>query len=743
MTYLSPSVSCFRQYPGQHSGQLPAPCSGPDSGQRHGQLPARCSRRSITWIFLLLFLSFVTVFTSPSGAQAASLASIRSCELTSSSKFRVTVKIPNTKKIHGKRIYLFSLRMNESSPAKGDKPIASAAKKKNVTFKVSFKSSSLQEVLNRKYLVAQKKSNGSYSALCRFRYLTNASKNAKYRYSFPKALSKKGLQVKGEMQEDAEELGVQHSLINIVFSELLAKPSEQNESTSLPFDFGGNTYWFRRSVIASYDSQLRKLSSDGAVISAVLLLGYRDDLLSLIYPDGREAGHNFYAWNYKDTSARKTFEAMITFLAQRYSARNGSNGRIVNWIVGNEVNSCITWNYAGRKSLKNYAVIYANAFRLTYNAVTSVYANARIYISLDHLWNTKHAQGFTSRQMLDEFASCIARNGYIQWNLAYHPYGSPLTEPRFWENANKQTTSSLKSPVINMNNLSLLTGYIRSKYGKKTRIILSEQGYNSNQNGVSRQKEQAAAIVYSYYLTEADDMVDSFIMNRHVDHTTETAQGLSLGLWTTSDVESADEKKISWNVYKYMDTSLSEKVSKSSLKVIGASKWSKLISGFTKKLVTKVSLRKGTLTTVNRYSGGRKINVAGWKAYGAVSSFAKSSDAVHAVHTEDANRNRLWGVVHTFSDKLSMKNRPVLNFTAKVDGAASSKVLLKVRVFSGKKIFECEKTVPSDKAFRYAVSLKGWTGISKITKIQIMAAPAGGSWKSNAAITVSSVQCHK
>ncbi len=703
------------------------------------------SRRSLSsgkarWFFLLLFLIFSSVFFLPAGAQAASLAKIRTCELTSASRFKVSVRIPNTKKIHGKRIYLFSLQMNENAPAKGDKPIASAVKKKNVTFKVRFKSSSLQEVLNRKYLVAQKKSNGTYSALCRFRYLTNASKNAKYRYTFPSAASKKGLQVKGEMQEDAEELGVQHALINIVLTELLAKPSEQNESTSLPYSFGGSTYWFRRSMISSYDSQLRNLSANGAVISAVLLVGYREDLLSLIYPDGRETGHNFYAWNYKDTSARRTFEATLTFLAQRYSARNGSNGRIVNWIVGNEVNSCITWNYAGRKSLKNYAVIYANAFRLVYNAVTSVYANARVYISLDHLWNTKHAQGFTSREMLDAFASCISRNGYIRWNLAYHPYASPLTEPRFWENANRQTKSSLKSPVINMNNLSVLTAYIRSKYGKNTRIILSEQGYTSAQNGVSRQKEQAAAIVYSYYLTEADDMVDSFIMNRHVDHTAETAQNLYLGLWTTSDVESADQKKTSWNVFKYMDTSLTEKVSKSSLKVIGARKWSDLISGFTKKLAAKISLRKGTLEYVNSYSGGSRVSSSGWKAYGASSSLARNSDAVHVVHTEDANRNRLWGVVRTFPKKLNMKKRTTLNFTLKADGSSSSKVILKVRIFSGKKIFESEKTIASDRAYRFALSLKGWSGRSKISKIQVLLAPAGGTWKSNAALTLSSIR---
>ena len=120
-------------------------------------------------------------------------------------------------------------------------------------------------------------------------------------------------------------------------------------------------------------------------------------------------------------------------LARRYSSTNGKYGRIVNWIVGNEVNNYRTYNYAGSKTLNQYAKIYADQFRLAYNTLTSVYSNARVYISLDHLWNTNNVSGtFASRKMLDKFASKLRAGGNISWNLAYHPYSSPLTEPRFW-----------------------------------------------------------------------------------------------------------------------------------------------------------------------------------------------------------------------------------------------------------------------------------------------------------------------
>lgn len=81
-------------------------------------------------------------------------------------------------------------------------------------------------------------------------------------------------------------------------------------------------------------------------------------------------------------------------------------GQISNWIIGNEVNNYNTYNYAGSQTLRQYSQIYADQFRLAYNTLVSVYSNARVYISLDHLWNTNYVNGtFASRKMLDSFAS--------------------------------------------------------------------------------------------------------------------------------------------------------------------------------------------------------------------------------------------------------------------------------------------------------------------------------------------------
>ena len=211
------------------------------------------------------------------------------------------------------------------------------------------------------------------------------------------------------MLEDAEELNVHHSVLNIVLSDLIASASQKNTFDSLPYKYQGTTYWFRKGMVSEYDRQLTALQKTNTIVSAILLLQWRDDLTYLIYPSGRETGHAYYAWNTSNASARKQLQAAISFLASRYSTSAAKNGRIVNWIVGNEVNDYGVYNYAGKKTLKQYAKIYANAFRLTYNTVTSIYANARVYISLNHLWNTTTVEGTFPKCLTRLPARCVPR----------------------------------------------------------------------------------------------------------------------------------------------------------------------------------------------------------------------------------------------------------------------------------------------------------------------------------------------
>lgn len=698
----------------------------------------RIARKTILLQALLFWglLFFLTGWKGTPAWAAEQTAKITECKLVSSGSVKISVRIENTAKVSGSKCYLFALPMGRDRLNGSDRPIGTRSKGSSLSFTVSLNKTKTSSRLYSRFAVAQKGSGGTYQIISNLTYLSNPQKAAKYTYRFPKATSKKGLQVSASMQEDAVELNVQHSVLNINFATLIASKGERKKSISYAYKYHGKTYWFRKYVVQDYDRQLKALKENNAVISAILLLSWRNDLKDLIYPDGRQQGHSYYAWNTKSASAREQLQAALSFLAERYSAQNGKYGRIVNWIVGNEVNNYKVYNYAGTKSLNQYAGIYAQAFRLTYQTVTSVYANARVYISLDHLWNTNTVNGtFAARKLLDAFAKQVGGDGSVKWNLAYHPYGSPLTEPRFWKNTNQQVTDSLTSPVINMANIGLLTAYVRENYGQNTRIILSEQGYTSRQKGRNEEKAQAAAIAYSYLLTEEDDMIDSFIMNRHVDHEVEVKQGLNLGLWTTSNPNSpewASEKKYSWNMFKYMDSDQSPQVTSFALSEIGISSWNQVISDYGVATYQKYTAARGALRQVSSYRKQASLS-QNWKGYGAISRSRKSKNAVKVIHSGYRNRNCLWGVSQSFSSPVSFSKTAGFYTTVKITGSTASKVTLKLRIFSGRNVFECEGKIPAGKQIRLEADLSKWKYRGKVTKIQVLAAPAGkGTWKSGA-----------
>lgn len=697
--------------------------------------------RKAAGYFLLFFLCLLLwgniLHPETAAAAAAKPAVITSCKITSSNKITVTARLNNPKAITGSRCYLFAVGFSSNKLLTTDKPVASKKKAANMTFSCKLKPSKNKTRLYSGFVLACKNSKGRYTAISSKKYISNPWKIAKYKSKFPTALSKKGLQIDEKMLEDAEELNVRNAAVNIVFSQLIAHKSQQNPAYSYSFKYRGETYWFLKSTVQSYDRQLKALKSTGSVNSAILLLDWRSDLTYLIHPDGRQRGHSYYAWNTTDTAARKQLQAALTFLAKRYSSSKSKYGRIVNWIVGNEVNNYQVYNYAGKKTLNQYAQIYANTFRMAYNTITSVYSNARIYISLDHLWNTNTVKGtFAARKMLDTFAAKIKAGGNLNWNLAYHPYSSPLTEPRFWANTNGQLTQSLTSPVINMGNLSLLTNYIRKTYGSKTRIILSEQGYTSKQNKKNTETLQAAAIAYTYLLAEADNMIDAVIIHRHVDHQVEVKQGLSLGLWTTkssSSPEWAYTPKQSWKVFKYMDTSQSPIVTGFAPSKIGAGSWKDLIPTYSQKLYNKVSYTIGQLTPVKGYKKAASISKK-WKKYGASASISKTKTAFHAVHDARRNSNSLWGYTQSFGKGISFKSAPSFCTTLRISGANRNHAQVKIRFYSGRRIFEASGTIPVNKAVKLKVSLRNWKYRNKVTKIQVLLSPAkGGGWKSNAA----------
>ena len=682
-------------------------------------------------IFLTIWIVFLTNCLC-GRAMAKGSAQITQCVLSSGTKLRVSA-VCDPETVSGKKCYLFALPVSGKITS-GTKPLAKETAAQNMTFRVRISKDEREEMRYAGYVIAEKRG-GKYRIISPAAYITNPGKTAKNRYAFPQAASKKGLQVAASMVEDAVELNAAHSVLNIVLSDLPAAPGKRNERYAIAFRYNGETYWIDRKTVETFDRQLETLKVNGTVVSAVLLLGYRPGYTWLIHPKARKKGYSYYAWNLSEERAAETFRALLSFLAERYSAKSSSAARIVNWIVGNEVESPKYWNYSGRMSLGPYVSQYVRQFRMVYTAVTGVYANARVYISLSHLWNVNPYDKFTGREILTAFASAISAGGYIPWNLAYHPYSSPLTEPKFWENKNGMLTAALSTPVINMGNLSVLTGYIRDTYGSATRIILSEQGFTSVQKGRDVQAEQAAAIAYSYLLTEADDMVDSFILNRHVDHKKEVKQGLSLGLWTSSKEEWADKKKSAWTMFKYMDTTLSEKVTSSALPVVGIQQWSDVIADYAPVLYDRVNLVEGNLQIVGGYKKARKIRDS-WESYGAAETMTKKKGVYTLQRDGSRNPNCQWGLIQTFKNGLDMSAHPALCAALAVTGAKRRNVLVRMRFYSGRNEYDLSQVIPGKTKVRLKADLTGWAYAGSVTRIIITVEPVSGGWRKGAALNI-------
>lgn len=467
---------------------------------------------------------------------------------------------------------LFQLQPGQSTISASSTPLATAAGTSDITLQTPLNLNTANSLLQAKLAIGLKVGD-RYLQVTSGNYITNPEAVAGQTFAFPTTSSKKGLQIHTDYMNDVNSLGVKHAVLNLTLNALFS-----NSSSGIAYNYNGSTYYFDSSYISYFDRITSQLSANGTVTSMVVLLQWNPATNHLIIPSGRTAGHSFYGLNTTDPAAKKQLEAAFTFLGQRYA---NSQHKVVNWIMGNEVADYNQYYWCGDISQEQYVEYYTDAYRMLYNSLKSVYSNARVYISLDQCWNYQRAGTYTGKTMLDSFAAKLSSEGNVSWNLAFHPYPFPLTSANFW-NSSSLIQDNANSPIITMKNLRSLTDYIKYTYGSDKRFILSETGFTSVSNGTKDEILQAAAIAYAYYLAEFNDMVDAFVVHRHVDHRVEMNMGLYLGLWANENgsEETPTRQKYSWVVFQKMDTNQSLLYTNFALPYIGASDWYSVVPGF-------------------------------------------------------------------------------------------------------------------------------------------------------------------
>lgn len=422
---------------------------------------------------------------------------------------------------------------------------------------------------------------GLCSGVC---YVTELA-TAEADYGYPTSPTIKGLQV--HMIEDALALGVGHAALNLNQGTIM-RPGPGPDH--VPFEMDGQTYYFDGAYLAQFDRRVKTLSEHSIVVNLILLNALKWDGIeidpalraALLHP-GYHSADDFVslsAFNVTDQVGYEHYKAFVEFVAARYTRPDQAHGRACGFIIGNEVDSQWMWGNAGEMPVEQYVREYAVALRTAFLAARKHYAQARVYISLDHMWNRAFQQmphrWYKGRDILNGLNDLYSAEGNFDWSLAYHPYPEDLFHADFWHD--QSATRSFDTERITFKNLEILGQYLSQPHylfeGRLRHIILSEQGFHSDENDES-EALQAAAYAFAFWKVSHTPGIDSFILHAHVDNRDEF--NLNLGIRRrdkTSPLPSAPgTPKPIYAVFKGIDGPDGEKYFEQARQIVGEKNW--------------------------------------------------------------------------------------------------------------------------------------------------------------------------
>lgn len=445
---------------------------------------------------------------------------------------------------------------------------ADASKKASFTFDLNLNSSDSN--LNRKFLVAVKRS-GSMVQVSNEHYITNPEAVAT-QTTVRMDNGKKGILADQEMlsTDSLSDLGVQQVVYNMNLGYLCGETTDGTYPT-IEYTYDGNTYKFNGKIVHEYDNVVTILNARNIQVTMAILNNGDEADEDLIHPLALD-GHTWselswpgYAFNVANAQGVDHLKAIAAFLGERYSGTQG-HGQVDNWIIGNEVNARTECYYLGTDDLATNVNAYVKAFRVFYNTFKSINGSINVYNSLDQEWQRKSNPGcFLSKDYLDMFNYYMEREGNIDWGLSFHPYDAPLYDPYAWKGQSIYVYDNVKTPYITMQNLHVLTDYMQqeeflSPSGQVRSISLAEIGFTSSFG----EDLQAASVTYGYLTANANPYIDGFLLFRETDDSHEMESNLALGLSNTDH-----SHKMAYDFYKYIDTDSAAEYKQKASDIIG------------------------------------------------------------------------------------------------------------------------------------------------------------------------------
>ncbi|MCQ2082058.1 MAG: DUF5722 domain-containing protein [Lachnospiraceae bacterium] len=499
---------------------------------------------------------------------------IASCKINpETSEIELEMTSNGIPKSDDKFYYLFQIKPYDDSRELDENYITRVYKNDTAAMSLSLNANTENSRLYQKFGVAVK-NNGKFELISSPKFITNPEAIAKHTGTFMEVNSKKGILIDYNrvFTGQLEDLGVKQAAINIPLSSIVG-PTTNPLFPSIHYTYNGKNYTFNGVILAGFDSTVSALTNKGIQTTAIVLNDYSNAYISLIHPDARSKGVcPYYMFNGSTDDGVEILAAVGSFLADRYSG--SKHGRVSNWVIANEINARKEWNYLKYTDVDTYSKEFAKGFRVLYTAIKSTASTARVFISLDQTWNKNldNSPDYDGKDVLDCFNNYITSQGNIDWSLAYHPYNIPLTSCKSWEpSANVTHEETTKN--ISMQNIDVLVNYmnkpeLRSPDGSCRSIMITELGYTSTQG----EQLQAAALAYAFYKINNYEDIDGLLLNRQTDDATEIAQGLATGITTAGG-----NRKLSYNVYKYMDTDEWEKHLEFAKSIIGISDWKQIM----------------------------------------------------------------------------------------------------------------------------------------------------------------------
>ncbi len=374
-----------------------------------------------------------------------------------------------------------------------------------------------------------------------------------------------------DILDELVELGVKHITDNIWISGAFSDSEKPGWTT---FRHNGRDWWVEPGFVSRHDRLIQFATGHDMIVSAILLVGFGDSGFAgrLQHPDADRAGQ--YAMpNLTSPDGAEAYEAAVYFLAQRYAQPGDPHGRISNWILHNEVDYGWEWTNMGAQPLPVFLDTYIRSMRIVHNITRRFNPHARTFISLTHSWNKPEDPAwktYSPRRMLEMLARYSKVEGDFEWGVAYHPYPQSLFKADAWNDT--LPTDNFDTPLITPKNIAVLDRWMHEPAmlfrGKVRGVMLSEQGFHTNDYSDAGEQLQAAAFVYMWHKMRGLKSIESFQNHRWVDHPQEG--GLKLGIRTLpSEGKPYGDRKFSWEVYQALDTPAEKDATEFAKKIIG------------------------------------------------------------------------------------------------------------------------------------------------------------------------------